>query len=75
MGERRRILTWHNGIGGGLWLAPAGVVFTVCYAHSKDGGCRLFHWVSVLKSFAFLCENFAYSFAVNFLPQGNTQIS
>jgi hypothetical protein len=30
---------WHNGYGGGIWLAPAKrYVITFCYAHSSDGG-------------------------------------
>jgi hypothetical protein len=30
---------WHNGYGGGLWIAPAGrFVIAACYGYSKDGG-------------------------------------
>lgn len=30
---------WHNGYGGGIWIAPAGrYVLTFNYGHSKDGG-------------------------------------
>jgi hypothetical protein len=30
---------WHDGFGGGIWMAPAGkYVFTACYSHSSDGG-------------------------------------